>query len=162
VIILGVINNLAFAQGAGEPVGGAADLQSWVDSLFDASRALVAVVAVVMIIVSGIVYALDLGGGKQIGLAKDMIMSTISGVLLFILASWLLNEVGGSGGLFPRQDSPATNPALPGAAGELSPGGTTPEELPPAPPPESDPYEPLVPGMPEQPPTIPPLIPPKL
>lgn len=56
--------------------------------------ALVGVLAVVVIIVAGIVYAFDLGGGKQSGLAKEMIISAISGVILFMLSRWLLIEFG--------------------------------------------------------------------
>ncbi|MBU1092756.1 hypothetical protein KJ836_03775 [Patescibacteria group bacterium] len=54
---------------------------------------LVGALAVVVIIVAGIVYAFDLGGGKQAGIAKEMIISAISGVILFILARWLLGEL---------------------------------------------------------------------
>lgn len=118
VIVLGIINHISLAAGPGEAADTAKALKDWVSELFTASEYLVSVVAVVMIIIAGIVYALDLGGGKQIGLAKDMIISTISGVILFMLASWLLAEIGGPEGLFPPVPlENLTSPSVPSGVG---------------------------------------------
>ncbi|MFH0912583.1 MAG: hypothetical protein V1807_02925 [Patescibacteria group bacterium] len=149
--ILGLINHVSWAAG-----GAISSLEDYIGtSIYAWVGSLVAVIAVVMIIAAGVVYAFDLGGGKQIGLAKDMIISTISGLILFMIASWLLGQISV---LFPPVGNVDVTTPGGGAGGvpEFSgdaptgggvPMGTPPEGLAPVVPPDS----PGVPGMPEQP-----------
>lgn len=92
IILLITRHSFSFAAGG--------DLEEWVTNWSSQLGWLVGLLAVVMVIIAGIVYIFDLGGGKQIGVAKEMIISAISGVLLFMLAAWLLGQVNS---LFPKQ-----------------------------------------------------------
>lgn len=85
-VVVGIIQ-LSLASGSGEP--------ATLDELISYPRIgeLVSIVAVVMVIIAGIVYAFDLGGGRQIGVAKEMLTAAIGGVLLFMIGSWLLGEI---------------------------------------------------------------------
>ena len=85
-VVLAIVGTMPSAGAVGPVIGEGEPLWGWVKDLYDLSGVIVGILAVVMIIAAGIVYALDLGGGKQIGLAKGMIIDAISGVVLFILA----------------------------------------------------------------------------
>lgn len=92
-IVLMITNqSLSFAQSGGTGADSNA-LKDWLKDWIPQLGIFIGLLAVVMVIIAGIVYAFDLGGGKQIGVAKDMIISAISGVILFMLASWLLNAI---------------------------------------------------------------------
>ena len=134
-----------FSQASTGP-GEVVDLQAWVQGWSGQLGILVGLIAVVMVIIAGIVYAFDLGGGKQIGLAKEMIISAISGVILFMLASWLLNEIGGENGLFPRQN---TDTGTADTADSPRTASTpTADHLPPTEPPIPPPADDVVPVTP--------------
>jgi len=104
IVLMIMQQNFSFAVEDGE----VQNLQAWVMGWSGQLGILVGLIAVVMVIIAGIVYAFDLGGGKQIGLAKEMIISAISGVILFMLAAWLLGQVNS---LFPRQSGDTTGTA---------------------------------------------------
>ena len=91
-LILNLIQqNISLAQSESGPVNN--ELTNLVSTIFDNVGVLIGALAVVMIIIAGIVYLFDFGGGKQIGIAKEMVTYAISGVILFILGAWLLSEV---------------------------------------------------------------------
>ena len=97
----------SLAQEAGG--GGATSFSFWVDRLQDLAKGLIGVVAVVMIISGGVVYATSQGNPNQIGVARDMIVSAIAGVALFMFATWLLGDSHSKGSIndfigpwFPR------------------------------------------------------------
>lgn len=118
-IILGIMRVSLAADGTSTALcNGDALCEFFQSSIYPWVQDLVLLIAVVMVIAAGIVYTFDLGGGKQINLAKDMLISAISGLLLFFLASWLLLQLNG---LFPE----------PPAAGVT--GGPPATGLPPAP-----------------------------
>ena len=96
IILLITRHSFSFAAEGGS----VSDLQDWVMNWSGQLGWLVGLLAVVMVIIAGIVYIFDLGGGKQIGVAKEMIISAISGVVLFMLAAWLLGQISS---LFPPQ-----------------------------------------------------------
>ena len=91
IILLLIQNNVSFAQEDPDPGKVLYDFVSV--NLYPLVGTIIGLLAVFMIIVAGVIYIFDLGGGKQIGLAKEMIVSAISGLLLFIIASFLLGEV---------------------------------------------------------------------
>jgi len=101
VFVLAGIMQLVLAANGGP--GQPATLETLVSSQLLGT--LVGIIAVVMVIIAGIVYAFDLGGGKQIGVAKEMLTAAIGGVLLFMFASWLLLNIGK---LFPKTPTPQT------------------------------------------------------
>jgi len=144
IVLMILQQNFSWASaGPGEPV---IDLQTWVQNWSGDLGILVGLIAVIMVIIAGIVYAFDLGGGKQIGLAKEMIISAISGVILFMLASWLLNEIGGENGLFPRQN---TDTGTADTADSPRTASTpTADHLPPTEPPIPPPADDVVPVTP--------------
>ncbi len=120
-IVLMITNqSLSFAQDSGTGANSNA-FQDLLDGLMPELGIFVGLLAVVMVIIAGIVYAFDLGGGKQIGVAKDMIISAISGVILFMLASWLLGEINE---LVPPPKDPLTGSSPTGGSNSAGGGGT--------------------------------------
>ena len=93
VVVDVVVNLISTKSSFAQPADGS-NLEQQIANIFSTSLPiLVGVLAVVVIIVAGVVYAFDLGGGKQSGVAKEMIIAAISGVILFMLARWLLAEL---------------------------------------------------------------------
>lgn len=83
---------------AGEPGGGAGGFGGWVSGLGGLVAGLIGLLAVIMVIAGGIVYATSQGNPNQIGVARDMIISAIAGVALFMFATWLLGNINSLGG----------------------------------------------------------------
>ena len=106
-------NNPSFAQPSGTTPP-SIDVVETIATTFGSLGTLVGILAVVVIVVAGIIYAFDLGGGKQSGLAKEMIISAISGVILYMLSRWLLTELGS---LFAPTDLDLTGGPPPGGTG---------------------------------------------
>ncbi|MFH1088442.1 MAG: hypothetical protein V1719_01210 [Patescibacteria group bacterium] len=155
LVVVDVIANILRhnASLASDPVAPAAtiDLTGSILAMFTGPNGanlggLVGVLAVVVIVVAGIVYAFDLGGGKQSGLAKEMIISAISGVILFILAHWLITEMSDLFGTSPTSPGTGASPsptipaAPPVATGTPAPG-TPPGGIP------TQPGPPVMPGQ---------------
>lgn len=102
--------SLAAGSGASTP----SSLYDWVYKLLYAVSGLIGVLAVAVITIGGIMYATSAGNQKQISTAKEMIISAISGVVLYILSLVLLGNFAGGqnvtgiiGKLFPPP--PITN-----------------------------------------------------
>jgi hypothetical protein len=99
----------------------ASEVRGWVSTLIGA-------LALLMIVAGGIMYAVSAGNPKQITAAKDIIISAIAGVVLYLLSAVLLGGYGSQGiinKLFPpaivnyREDSSLNS--------ESSSDGTPPE-----------------------------------
>lgn len=83
----------SLAGGAGE---GPLSFPTWVVTIRNSISALIGLLAVVMVIAGGIVYATSQGNPNQIGVARDIIVSAIAGAALYALASMLLGGPGAS------------------------------------------------------------------
>ena len=77
-------------------------------SFYGALSGLIGILAVVMIIAGGIVYATSEGNSDKIKTAKEMVMAAIMGVLLFAFANWLLggNAISKYFPVVPMSDLP--------------------------------------------------------
>lgn len=53
---------------------------------------IIGLLAIVMVIVGGIVYATSQGSSGQMGLGKEIIMNAIGGLLLFMFTIWFLGK----------------------------------------------------------------------
>lgn len=154
IIFMLIDNNVSFASTS--DVGDS--VYNWVsDSWFNTMNSIVLTLAVFLIIIAGIVYLFDLGGGKQIGLAKEMIVAVISGLLLYFLAAGLLRELSD---IFHIDPPVVENGGDTGGGGMDTGGGTgdggteSPSPAPPSPPPS--PFPPSPPSSPSPP--TPPVI----
>lgn len=108
-------------------------------SFYGALAGLIGLLAVVMIIAGGIVYATSAGDSDKIKTAKEMVMAAIMGVLLFAFANWLLgsnaiskyfpiipmSELPGyqEGSSSPHYDLPPPPGSVPGEDGSSGDGG---------------------------------------
>ena len=85
--------------------GTGTELYTWVSNVRSMVSTLIGVLALLMIVIGGIMYATSAGNPKQTSVARDIIMSAISGVVLYILSAMLLGgsatEQGIIGKLFP-------------------------------------------------------------
>ena len=61
-----------------------------IKSFYDSLAVLIGLLAVIMIIVGGIVYATSEGNPDRVKTAKEIVLAAIMGVLLFAFANWLL------------------------------------------------------------------------
>lgn len=108
--------------------GTGTELYSWVSDLRNKVSTLIGALALAMIIVGGIMYATSAGSPAQIKTAKEIVISAISGVVLYILSTVLLGgsatQQGIIGKLFPPP--PITNDGSGnkgGSSGGSSSGG---------------------------------------
>ena len=128
LIILFVILSLVYGDKL--LAAGFADNNSFfntIKSLYDALAGLVGLLAVIMIIAGGIVYATSEGEPDKIKTAKEMVMAAIMGVILFAFANWLLggNAISKYFPVIPMSE-------LPGYESSSS-GGSYDDSLPPPP-----------------------------
>ncbi|MBU1083189.1 hypothetical protein KKE14_02005 [Patescibacteria group bacterium] len=99
-LVFVVYTGFTMAQTSGDPNS----LYTWVVSVRTMVSTLIGALALLMVVIGGIMYATSAGNPKQISAAKDIIVSAVSGVALYILSAVLLGsatEQGIINTLFP-------------------------------------------------------------
>jgi len=108
--------------------GTGTELYTWVSNVRTMVSALIGALALLMILLGGIMYATSAGNPKQISTAKDIIISAISGVALYVLSSMLLGpsatEQGIIGKLFPPPPITSSSSSSGGSGGTQPPLGS--------------------------------------
>ena len=89
LLVFLIISFIDPSSAAGPGAGGTSfnDLMLTIQNIIGS---IIALMAVFMIVVGGIVYASSQGNSGQMGLGKEIIMSAIGGLLLFMFTLWFL------------------------------------------------------------------------
>jgi len=83
---------------AGDPGGSAVSFPELMTALLDKMSLMIGTLAVVMTIAGGVVYATSQGNPNQMNVGRDLIISAISGLALYVFATFLLGDIRGAGG----------------------------------------------------------------
>lgn len=94
-----MINNFLILVGKAHAIptefGPAGDLGAYVNLILPAVTKILGSIAFLVFIIAGYIYMTSQGDQAKVGLAKELIIGAITGILLLFLISVLKNQIGG-------------------------------------------------------------------
>jgi len=114
LLLIFIIISFIDPSSAASPGAGATSFNDLMLVLQGVVGGIIGLLAVFMVIAGGIVYATSQGNSGQMGLGKEIIVSAIGGLLLFMFALWFLGSNLGGGIIskfFPVPEIESTSPA---------------------------------------------------
>lgn len=90
LLLIFIIIAFVDPSSAADPSTGPASFNDFVRAIQDMVGGIIGLLAIFMIVVGGIVWASSSGNSGQTGLGKEIIVSAIGGLLLFMFTLWFL------------------------------------------------------------------------